>query len=86
MASSIAIDFVSITTPPFDAQYAALYGVARMPATDARFTIVPFEPSKAPIAAWLNKNVPVRFTSMIRRQSATGKLLDRMRRRDHRPR
>ena len=71
-ASSTAIDFVSMTTPPFDAQYAALYGVARRPATDARLTIAPRRSTKAGTAAWLSRNVPVRFTSMMRRQSSSG--------------
>ena len=44
---STAIDFVSITTPAFDAQYAALYGTARTPATDATFTMQPRDSTSA---------------------------------------
>jgi hypothetical protein len=40
-ASSIARVFVNVTTAPFEAQYAVVYGRPRIPAIDAVLTIAP---------------------------------------------
>src|SRR3954463_7183613 len=54
------------TTPPFDAQYAAQYGWPINPASDAIVTIRPPPSSRYGIAAWHVRNVPDRFTLMMR--------------------
>ena len=59
---SSASTFVRWTTPAFDAQYAALYGWALMPAFDAMLTIAPPPSSRCGSAAWHTRNVPVRLT------------------------
>ena len=69
--NSTAIAFVSMTTPPFDAVYAALYGNARRPETDAMFTIAPPASSSGSSAAWLIKKVPVRLTASVRFHSSS---------------
>ncbi len=63
---------VSCTTPPFEAQYAALYGCAMRPAFDATFTIAPPPSRRKGKAAWQTRNVPLRLTPMMRCQSANG--------------
>src|SRR5687767_7277244 len=68
---STARDFVSITTPPLDAQYAALYGTARTPATEATFTMLPRDSSSSGRARWHIRNVPVRFTDSVRFHSSS---------------
>src|ERR1019366_3526769 len=62
---------VSWTTPPFDAQYAALYGCDLSPATDAVFTIAPRVARMWGIPAWQVRNWPVRFTAIIRFHSSS---------------
>src|SRR5439155_21763287 len=66
-ANALAIDFVIVIRPPFDAAYAIELPDPAMPATDATLTIEPPPPVRiSGIAARDTKNGPFKFTAKIR--------------------
>src|SRR5260221_4145304 len=74
-AYSTAATRVRLITPAFDAPYGAAYGHAVTPATDAVLMMLPPpRPRIAPTAALIPLNVPMRWTSIDRRQSSTERL------------
>ena len=68
---SAASALVSISTPPFDAAYAAFHGLPTIPDTEVVFTITPPPASsRCGSANRHTRNVPRRFTAMIRSNTA----------------
>ena len=68
---SAASALVSMSTPPFDAAYAAFHGLPTMPDTEVVFTITPPPASsRCGSANRHTRNVPRRFTAMIRSNTA----------------
>ena len=69
--SSSAAAFESITTPPFEAQYAVNCSVPTSPSPDEVFTIEARRPLISGTSSRIVTNVPRRFTFMIRSQSSS---------------
>ena len=68
---SAASALVSMSTPPFDAAYAAFHGLPTMPDTDVVLTITPPPASSRCGSAYRHtRNVPRRFTAMMRSNTA----------------